>query len=137
MIWSPQTIGDDHPRPGTSARHATFIVVDHVVGSVSIDETARPDGPRNCGHAVSPDDGAAGMNAVTNRTMSAASTGTPESYMTQPARARSHDDLTQREKRTLENSAIAEKAGGHLMHAHLLSRDRGTVELEKIITDVL
>src|SRR3954470_20457395 len=51
--WSPHTIGDDQPRPGTSAFHTTFVVVDHVVGSVSMAETARPACPRNCGHVVS------------------------------------------------------------------------------------
>src|SRR4029079_17973635 len=64
ITWSPQTIGDDQPRPGTSARHATLIVVDHFVGSVSIDETARPAGPRNCGHTRSGGAGAAGTSVV-------------------------------------------------------------------------
>src|SRR5262245_23970818 len=64
MIWSPHTIGDDHPCPGTSVFHATLIVVDHRVGTVSIAVTARPDGPRNCGHVASTGRGSRGMNVV-------------------------------------------------------------------------
>src|SRR5713101_679022 len=81
MTWSPQTIGEDQPRPGTSTFQATLIVVDHFVGSVAMAETARPDGPRNCGHVVS-GDGAAVTRPVTNR-ISAARMVTPESYMTE------------------------------------------------------
>ena len=77
ITWSPQTIGDDHPRPGTSAFHATLIVVDHFVGSVATAEIARPDGPRNCGHAVSGGAGAAGTKVVTNKARKAASAFTP------------------------------------------------------------
>src|SRR4029077_13643974 len=65
ITWSPQTIGDDQPRPGTSARQPTLIVVDHLTGSVSIADTARPDGPRNCGQVRSGGAGAAGTDAVT------------------------------------------------------------------------
>src|SRR4029450_7384299 len=46
---SPQTIGDDQPRPGTSATHATFSVVENVTGSVESSATPAPPGPRNCG----------------------------------------------------------------------------------------
>src|SRR6187549_24844 len=63
--WSPQTIGDDHARPGISAVHATLIVVDHFVGSVASDDTARPAGPRNCGHVASAGTGAAATRGVT------------------------------------------------------------------------
>src|SRR4051795_12350125 len=62
---SPQTIGDDQPRPGTSAFHATLVVVDHVVGTLSIADTARPACPRNCGHVLSRGTGAV-TSAVTN-----------------------------------------------------------------------
>src|SRR6187551_3083520 len=65
ITWSPHTIGDDQPRPAISARHATLIVVDHLVGSVATDDTARPAGPRNCGQVASTGSGA-GTNAVTN-----------------------------------------------------------------------
>src|SRR3954469_13358665 len=65
ITWSPHTIGDDQPRPATSALHATFIVVDHVAGSVSIEETPRPPCPRNCGHVVSAGAGVAGARSAT------------------------------------------------------------------------
>src|SRR3954454_8136458 len=71
IIWSPQTIGEDQPRPGTSARHPTLIVVDHLSGRPSIAETARPAGPRNCGQVRSAGAGAAGMNAVTKNNTAA------------------------------------------------------------------
>src|SRR5215471_6564187 len=70
--WSPQTIGDDQPRPGTSAFHATLIVVDHVFGSESIVDTPRPAWPRNCGHVASAGTGGAGTSAVTKNTMASA-----------------------------------------------------------------
>jgi hypothetical protein len=76
ITWSPQTIGDDQPRPATSAFQATLIVVDHFVGSDSIAETARPPGPRNCGHVVS---AGAGTKIVMNR-INEMKTATPESY---------------------------------------------------------
>src|SRR6476469_283029 len=66
ITWSPHTIGDDQPRPGTSAFHDTLIVADHFVGSVSIAETPRPECPRNCGHVVSTGAGASGTSLVTN-----------------------------------------------------------------------
>ena len=53
MTWSPQTIGDDQARPGTSALQATLIVVDHVAGRLATSDTARPAWPRNCGQLVS------------------------------------------------------------------------------------
>ena len=84
ITWSPQTIGDDHPRPGTSAFQETLIVVDHFVGSVATEEMARPDGPRNCGHAVS-GAGAAGTNVARNKTTMAASALTPGLYDPSPA----------------------------------------------------
>src|SRR5436189_1068428 len=79
-IWSPHTIGDDHARPGISAAHATLIVVDHFVGSVATGETARPDGPRNCGQVLS--GAGAGTSVVTKSTTRESSWGTAESYMT-------------------------------------------------------
>src|SRR6187549_3200950 len=47
---SPQMIGDDQPRPGRSAVHATCSVVDHDTGSVASSAMPAPLGPRNCGH---------------------------------------------------------------------------------------
>src|SRR5215471_17583554 len=79
-IWLPQTIGDDQPRPGTSAFHATLIVVDQVVGSVSIAEIARPAGPRNCGQTVSGGAGAV-MRGVTRSSAAAAVRRTDGSYL--------------------------------------------------------
>src|SRR5688500_19440865 len=48
---SPQTIGDDQPRPGRSAVQATRSVADHETGSVASSAMPAPLGPRNCGHA--------------------------------------------------------------------------------------
>ncbi len=76
-------MGEDQPRPGTSAFQATLIVVDHFVGSVAIADTARPDGPRNCGQVVSGGAGT-GTKLVTRRTRTATMTCTPESYTTAP-----------------------------------------------------
>src|SRR5688572_23439132 len=45
--------GDDHPRPGTAALHATLSLADHLVGSLPALSTPDPAGPRNCGHASS------------------------------------------------------------------------------------
>ena len=73
------TIGEDHPRPGTSVFHAMLIVVDHVDGSVSIADIARPAGPRNCGQVVSGATGASGTKVVMNRT-TATKRFTRESY---------------------------------------------------------
>src|SRR5262245_50944271 len=53
MTCSPHTIGDDQPRPGTAAFHATFFVADHVTGRPSLAATPRPIAPRNCGHTAS------------------------------------------------------------------------------------
>src|SRR4029453_13411299 len=49
---SPQTIGDDQPRPGRSAVQATCSVADHETGSVASSGRPGPLGPRNCGHAA-------------------------------------------------------------------------------------
>src|SRR6185436_4907571 len=74
--WLPQTIGDDQPRPGTSAFQATLIVVDHFVGSVSTADTARPWWPRNCGQVVSTGADGPGTSVVTaSRSTSAVRTG--------------------------------------------------------------
>src|SRR5260221_5612198 len=90
VTWSPHTIGEDQPRPGTSTFHATLIVVDHVVGSVAMADTARPDGPRNCGHVVSGGEGTAATTPVTKRITGTARV-TPESYMTvRPTADRGH-----------------------------------------------
>src|SRR5262245_35364565 len=50
---SRQTIGEDQPRPGTLTFHATFFVVDQVVGSELMSARPRPDAPRNCGQTAS------------------------------------------------------------------------------------
>src|SRR5258708_36348756 len=80
MTWSPQTIGEDHPRPGTSAFDDTLIVVDHFVGRVSTGETARPAGPRNCGHVVSAGTGAPGTTRTTASKSTAGRRGTKGEY---------------------------------------------------------
>ena len=46
---SPQTIGDDQPRPGTSVFQATFSVADQRSGRFGPLATPRAPGPRNCG----------------------------------------------------------------------------------------
>src|SRR5688572_14584675 len=51
---SRQTIGDDHPRPGTSMLQATLVVVDQFCGSVEPSATPPPSGPRNRGQSPGP-----------------------------------------------------------------------------------
>src|SRR5512139_3138744 len=51
---SPQTMGDDQPRPGTSMDQATLSVFDHRSGSDEPSATPAPCGPRNWGHSVGP-----------------------------------------------------------------------------------
>src|SRR5882724_4028553 len=46
---SPQTIGEDQPRPGISTFHATFSVADQWSGKFVLVATPRAPGPRNCG----------------------------------------------------------------------------------------
>src|SRR5688572_29980969 len=46
---SPQTMGDDQPRPGISRFHATFSVADQRSGSVVPRPMPRDFVPRNCG----------------------------------------------------------------------------------------
>jgi len=36
---SPETMGDDQPRPGISASHSTLSVFDHLSGSIPLDAT--------------------------------------------------------------------------------------------------
>src|SRR5215813_9724847 len=68
ITWSPQTIGDDQPRPGTFTFHATFFVVDQLVGMFLMPDTPRPSGPRNWGQVVSAGTGLRGaMPAARNR----------------------------------------------------------------------
>ena len=50
---SPQTIGDDQPRPGKSVFQATFSVADQRSGNPSPVATPFEPGPRNCGQFVS------------------------------------------------------------------------------------
>jgi len=53
----PETTGLDHPRPGTSMRHATFCVVSHSVGTLLLMVSCAkplPPGPRNWGHSFPP-----------------------------------------------------------------------------------
>ena len=51
--FSPQTIGDDQPRPGISVFHETFSVLDQRSGRFVLVDTPRAPGPRNCGQLVS------------------------------------------------------------------------------------
>ncbi len=44
-----QTIGDDHPRPGTSTTQRTFSVVDQRTGTPVSGDSPLPDGPLNPG----------------------------------------------------------------------------------------
>jgi hypothetical protein len=60
---SPQTMGDDQPRPGTSAVHATLSVADQRVGRLEESATPAPFVPRNCGQLPS----SAGSEAVAQR----------------------------------------------------------------------
>ena len=46
---SPQTIGDDVPRPASGARQAMFCFALHVVGRRASGDTPELDGPRHCG----------------------------------------------------------------------------------------
>src|SRR5262249_48376547 len=48
---SPQTTGDDQPRPGTLAFQSTFLSAPHSAGSCLSVLTAVPPGPRNDGHS--------------------------------------------------------------------------------------
>ena len=45
---SPQTIGDEWPRPGTGVFHAMFLPGDHSSGYDASGEMPRPSGPRHC-----------------------------------------------------------------------------------------
>ena len=51
---SRQTMGDDQPRPGTSATQATLFLSDHCCGNLDSSATPAPPGPRNCGHSLGP-----------------------------------------------------------------------------------
>src|SRR5438093_12957279 len=51
--FSPQTIGDDQPRPGISVFHETFSVLDHRSGRFVLVLTPWAPGPRNCGQLLS------------------------------------------------------------------------------------
>src|SRR5262245_30261543 len=46
---SPQTIGDELPRPGISTFHLMFLVSLHSSGGLAVFETPVADGPRHCG----------------------------------------------------------------------------------------
>ena len=50
--WSPQTIGDAQPRPGTSTRHATFSSEPQRSGRAGSSGTTPAVSPRNCGQLV-------------------------------------------------------------------------------------
>ena len=52
-ILSPQTIGDELPRPGTGFFQTTFSVADHVSGYVPVTSPC-PDGPRHTGQYFAP-----------------------------------------------------------------------------------
>ena len=49
MTRSPQTIGDEMPRPRIGAFHAMFSVSLHRSGSRASGDTPDADGPRQCG----------------------------------------------------------------------------------------
>src|SRR5690348_16311604 len=51
---SPQTIGDDQPRPGRSVFQAIFSVVDQVSGRFWSSATPIESAPRNCGQCSAP-----------------------------------------------------------------------------------
>src|SRR5688572_27357557 len=52
-ILSPQTIGDELPRPGTGFFHTTLSVADHESGYVPVTSPC-PDGPRHTGQYFAP-----------------------------------------------------------------------------------
>src|SRR5215510_5586597 len=47
-IRSPQTMGEECPRPSTGVFHFTFLVALHSVGNPFSVETPWPSGPRHC-----------------------------------------------------------------------------------------
>src|SRR5438552_91367 len=49
---SPQTTGDDQPRPGILAFHRTFLSAAHSAGSCVSVDTPLAFGPRNCGQSA-------------------------------------------------------------------------------------
>ena len=49
MTRSPQTMGEEVPRPASGARQARFSLAPHVVGRPASCDTPRLDGPRHCG----------------------------------------------------------------------------------------
>jgi hypothetical protein len=46
-------MGDDQPRPGISAFHATFVAADHCSSRFVLVVVPRASGPRNCGQFAS------------------------------------------------------------------------------------
>ena len=50
--WSPQTIGDAQPRPGTSTRQTTFSSGPQRSGRAGSSATTPAVSPRNCGQLV-------------------------------------------------------------------------------------
>src|SRR4051794_14207733 len=55
---SPQTMGEDQPRPGTSAFQRTFLLVSQVTGKVLLSATPRCELPRKAGQCSSAPTGA-------------------------------------------------------------------------------
>src|SRR5207302_9425018 len=51
---SPQTTGDDQPKPGTATFQRIFLSADHSSGIGAPPETPAMAGPRNCGQSASP-----------------------------------------------------------------------------------
>src|SRR5690606_6915381 len=49
---SPQTIGEDHPRPGISVTHATLSVEEKLRGRFAASATPDAPAPRNCGQCA-------------------------------------------------------------------------------------
>src|SRR5262245_29310694 len=53
-IRSPQTIGEEWPRPGTAVFHKIFSVADHLSGYPEPDANPCPEGPRHRGQYRAP-----------------------------------------------------------------------------------
>jgi hypothetical protein len=49
----PETIGDDHPRPGIAAVHSMLVSVDHFSGRCELAAEGLDVGPRKLGHSGS------------------------------------------------------------------------------------
>ena len=61
---SPDTIGDDTPRPPSGAFHATFSVALHLTGRFFSSVAPVPRGPRHCGQSAADSDA---VRAIANK----------------------------------------------------------------------